>query len=98
MRLNRQKFLTWLRTKEPDEVVGERRDSDCCPVANFCRDAGAPIHVFTDGDGYWVDRGYSKCRPPRWAGDFLFEVDGGQRGVSVTAKEALAILATPKGQ
>lgn len=78
MRLIRSKFKSWLKTKPPAAVVGENRDCHACPIALFYEEAsgGCEVVIFDDGDGYTIDRGYSKKPLPYWAQRFIFLVDG----------------------
>lgn len=77
MRLDRNKFMAWLKTKMPNEIVGVVRDSCGCPLAQFYRQTsgGCEIAIFDSGDGYIADRGYSRHALPRWAKRFVFNVD-----------------------
>jgi hypothetical protein len=94
MRLDKSKFIAWLKTKEPDEIVGENRSSCGCPIAKFYHDAsgGSEVSIYERLEtGYMIDRGYSKQPLPMWAAHFVFTVDGnGDR--KITAQHALSIL------
>lgn len=94
MRLRRKKFIAWLKTKKPDEVVGIAQDNCGCPLANFYHDAsgGCDVSIFQNGYGtYSIDRGYVKRPLPRWAHNFAFEVDTDANG-DISAARALEIM------
>lgn len=93
MRLDRTKFIDWLKAKPPTEIVGQNRDCHSCPVAQFYYEAsGCDVVIFDDGDGYVIDRGYNKRRLPGWAADFALSVDSDAYG-RITAGRALEVLA-----
>lgn len=95
MRLDRRKFLAWLKTKRPDEAIGNRQDCHSCPLANFYYDAsqGCEVVIADNGlDGcYYIDRGYDNRRLPRWAGRFVRGVDN-ETGSVITARRAIEIM------
>jgi len=93
MRLDRSKFVRWLRAKPPATIVGANRDCHACPIALFCEEAsgGCEVVIFDDGDRYIIDRGYDKRRLPAWAESFVCEVDGENDG-RISAGRALEIL------
>jgi hypothetical protein len=95
MRLDKAKFAKWLQAKQPTEVVGENRDCHSCPIAMFYFEAsgGSEIVIFNDGQGYVIDRGYSKRPLPWWASRFVFEVDDDCDGDGqISARRALEVL------
>jgi hypothetical protein len=94
MRLQRHKFLMWLKAKQPEEIVGENRDCHACPIAQFYVEAsgGCEIVIFARGGEHFIDRGYSTLPLPRWAENFVLEVDGDENG-KITAARALEALA-----
>lgn len=94
MRLDRRKFLAWLESKQPDEIVGKNR-SPSCPIANFYDDAsgGCEIIIFERWGEHYIDRGYSTRPMPPWADRFVTEVDKDEYG-DVTARRAIEILST----
>lgn len=77
MRLDRNKFLAWLKTKAPNEIVGVARDSCGCPLARFYAEAsgGSEVAIFDNGDGHLADRGYSRVPLPGWAQGFVINID-----------------------
>jgi hypothetical protein len=77
MRLDRNKFLAWLKAKAPNEIVGVARDGCGCPLARFYEETsgGSEIAIFDSGDGHFADRGYSRLRLPVWAGRFVRNID-----------------------
>lgn len=93
MRLDRNKFQTWLKTKKPDEIVGKQR-SPSCPIVNFYLDAtgGREAIIFERWGEYHMDRGYDKRRLPTWAEQFVVAVDGNETS-TITAARALELLA-----
>lgn len=94
MRLDRNKFKSWLKAKPATEIVGEQRSCLSCPIANFYHEAsrGCEITIFDDGyGGHVIDRGYSRRPLPPWAESFVFSVDGAAEG-KITAGRALEIL------
>lgn len=93
MRLDRSKFQGWLKSKQPDEIVGRQR-SPSCPITNFYLDAtgGHEAIIFERWGEYHMDRGYDKRRLPTWAEHFVAAVDGDETP-KITAARALEILA-----
>lgn len=77
MRLNRSKFLAWLKMKKPNEVVGEARANCGCPLARFYKEAsgGWEVSIFDNGEGYMIDRGYNRLPLPAWAERFTISID-----------------------
>lgn len=94
MRLHRHKFLWWLKAKEPDEIVGENRDCHACPIARFYLQAsgGYEITIFDQWGDHFINRGYDVRRLPRWAENFVINVDGDENG-KITAARAIEALA-----
>lgn len=92
MRLRRSEFVSWLKAKAHDAIVGKNRDCHGCPIALFYYEAsgGCEVVISDPGDGYVIDRGYSTKPLPAWAAWFVFKVDGleGQ----ITAHRALAVM------
>lgn len=93
MRLDKSKFIKWLNTKQPDEIVGHNHDCHSCPIAHFYYDAsgGSDVVIYDSGGCYRIDRGYSITTPPRWVQWFVYTVDGEDNG-KITAHRALEIL------
>lgn len=93
MRLDRAKFLAWLKQKKPTEIVGENRDGCACPLANFYADAsgGSEVAIFERWGAYYIDRGYDKRRLPGWAELFVIDVDDDE-SPQVSAARAIEIL------
>lgn len=77
MRLDRSKFLAWLKAKAPNEIVGVTRDSCGCPLTRFYKETsrGSELAIFDSGDGLFADRGYSRLRLPIWAARFVRNID-----------------------
>lgn len=94
MRLDKTRFVSWLKAKSPTEIVGENRDCHSCPIAKFyCETSGGcEIVIFDRWGTYFIDRGYSKKPLPPWAQMFVFKVDGDGDG-RITARRALEVLA-----
>lgn len=95
MRLDRRKFAAWLKTKRPEEIVGENRDCHACPIANFysATSGGCEIVIFERaGYGYFIDRGDGGRPAPAWASSFISDIDGDDNG-RITAGRAIEILA-----
>lgn len=92
MRLDRSKFIEWLRTKQPSEIVGEKHNCNSCPIAKFyCEVSGGwEVSIFEADGRYIIDRGYKKEMPP-WASRFAFTVDGESNGY-ISAARALEII------
>ena len=93
MRLDRSKFRAWLKTKQPDEIVGEQRTCHGCPITNFYLETtgGQEIITFERWGDYYIDRGYDKRRMPTWAENFVVAVDD-EKNPKITAARALEIL------
>lgn len=94
MRLDRNRFESWLKKKPSAEIVGSHRDCHSCPIANFYHAAsgGCEVVIFDDGYGaHIIDRGYSRRSLPPWAESFVFSVDGGPAG-KISAGRALEVL------
>lgn len=94
MRLIQSRFEKWLKTKPPHEIVGENRDCHACPIANWYSEAAHNDLVIYQDSNTWKyigDRGYYKQPLPRWAVNFVHEVDGDANG-QITAARALAVL------
>lgn len=94
MRLDRHKFLAWLKMKSPNEVIGRRQDCHSCPLANFyyAVSDGCEVVIHDDGDVYYIDRGYGVRRLPVWATRFVMGVDR-EDGSFISAERAIEILA-----
>lgn len=92
MRLNHSKFQAWLKSKQPDEIVGRHR-SPSCPIVNFYLDAtgGHETIIFERWGEYYMDRGGGARRLPTWAEYFVVAVDGDELP-EVTAARALELL------
>lgn len=96
MRLDRGKFVRWLKAKPLVEIVGYQRDCCSCPIANFYDETsgGCQICIFDDGYGnHIIDRGYNRRLLPAWAEAFVFLVDG-EEAEKITAGRALEVLST----
>jgi hypothetical protein len=39
--LDYEKFMEWLQSKQPDDIVGSTRDASHCPVATYLRETGS---------------------------------------------------------
>lgn len=93
MKLDRSRFVAWLKGKPPTEVVGEQRDCHSCPLANFYEEAsgGCEVVIFDRWGEHYIDRGYSTRRLPDWAADFVHDVDG-EDDARITAHRALQLL------
>lgn len=93
MKLHRHKFETWLKAKQPADIVGHKRDCHSCPLALFYLEAsrGCEVVIFENGERYMINRGYSTLPLPWWANHFAFTVDG-NAGDQITAGRALEIL------
>lgn len=77
MRLIRDKFLEWLRTRSSNEIVGVRGDACGCPIARYYRDAsgGHEIAVLDSERGIKIDRGDGGRLAPEWTERFVRSVD-----------------------
>lgn len=77
MRLDRNKFMAWLKTKPTNEIVGVARDGCGCPLARFYKEAsgGSEVVILDGGDGHFADRGYSRLPLPGWAQAFVSNID-----------------------
>ncbi len=93
MRLVKTQFSAWLKAKPPAEIVGKKRDCSGCPIAHFYAEAsgGYEVVIFDDGEGYRIDRGYSKRPLPSWAADFVFAIDA-DGNAQISAQRALQVL------
>lgn len=93
MRLCRKKFIAWLKTKQPDEIVGRKRECHSCPVANFYRErsGGCEVVIFENDGRYIIDRGCYKKEMPQWASGFAFAIDG-EPCSHISAARALEIV------
>lgn len=93
MRLIQSKFVAWLRSKAPTEIVGENRDCHSCPIAKFYNEAsgGCDLVIFERWGEYFGDRGGGARPLPVWAQHFVFAVDGDENG-QITADRALEIV------
>jgi hypothetical protein len=93
VRLNKSKFLAWLRRKRPDEIVGVHRTACGCPITNFYVEAsgGHEVSIFDRWGDYFMDRGYDKRQLPEWAQRFVSEVDMNDDR-RITADRAIQIL------
>lgn len=93
LRLTQKRFVEWLKSKAPAEIVGESRDGCQCPLVNFYFEVGRrSVSIFTDNFDYILDLGYrQKRRLPDWAQRFALEVD--HSGLDrISAARALAIV------
>jgi hypothetical protein len=98
MRLDKGKFIRWLKAKPPTEIVGENRDCHACPIATFYFEAsgGSEVVIFGgDFSGHVIDRGYSRRALPDWAERFVSDVDGDSDG-QISAQRALRALSPAK--
>lgn len=93
MRLDRNKFTDWLKSRPPTEIIGENRDCHCCPIARFYVEASGGCEVVIgERDGrLTIDRGYAERVLPRWAANFVFQIDGERHG-KITAGRALEVM------
>lgn len=95
--LDRRAFDAWLRSKGPDEVVGERGMRRYCPMAAYLRRPWWRLDVRVENlaTATWHVLGVRARRVslPLWASRFIDAIDRGQSFESVTASECLAILA-----
>lgn len=92
-------FREWLQSKEPGEVVGERRSCSACPLAAFAVAHGADTadvgrqHIHVEESP--IDGGIT-LRLPRWANTVIGRVDHPTDEFAdrliITAAECLAIL------
>ena len=94
MRLRENEFKRWLESKPPSEIVGEKQDCLCCPIANFYKEAtgGCDIIVWHSWGEVFIDRGDGDRRAPGWVEYFVGEVDDAEVD-QITAAHALEILA-----
>lgn len=94
--LTKENFIAWLKSKEPEEIVGEESRCLSCPIANFFRQVyGVEVkigHMFSGsdiqviGDTEWVAL-------PEWASDFITYVDESEVSIAVyLSKEAAETL------
>lgn len=92
-RLTYHALRRWLEGKEPDAVVGLRRDCYHCVVAHFLGEHGAPEPCVWDGSFTRDERVKRFQALPDWARRFAVKMDN-QRTASyfVTAKMALETL------
>lgn len=91
MRLTRNNFETWLKSKRPRQWVGESDNAFRCPLAMFLMEDGAP-HPAVFYPEYWRNLAGGKRRAlPRWADLFIHHVDK-SRVRYITASRALKIL------
>lgn len=93
MRLDKNKFVSWLKARPPAAIVGENRGCTGCPIANFycAASGGHEVVIFERWEGYFIDRGYSTRLLPAWAERFVIEVDGSDDG-RISARRALEVL------
>lgn len=94
MKLEKSKFVRWLKEKPAAEIVGKNRDCHACPIANFYCEAtgGCEIVIGDSGDGYKINRGDGDRPLPFWAYRFVSSVDG-EHTREISAGRALEILA-----
>lgn len=71
-----QPFRKWLEDKRPNEIVGRRVDSTCCPMARFIRDSGCPDAQVTSFYAMY-DPVSLGTRLPDWAHALITLVDAG---------------------
>ena len=92
MRLDRTKFVAWLKKKPLTEIVGMNRDCLSCPIAKFyLSDDRSQIVIFERDCELYVDRGDGGRPLPRWASDFVRKIDDDDDG-HISAARALEVL------
>lgn len=93
MRLNRSKFVAWLKAKRPDEIIGRGGYITDCPIARFHKEAsGGHEVVVSSCDGITIDRGDGPRPAPVWAAWFARCVDDEPGTREITARRALELL------
>lgn len=90
MRLTRKGFRAWLEAKPPLEIVGIRGEPYDCPLARYLAQKGLRQSELLLRAVYGPGGKFQNL--PRWATQFIVQVDL-QPGVNlVTAKQALKHL------
>ena len=90
MRLTKKGFVEWLRGKKSNQTVGYPRARTICPLSNYLSiRVGSYCHV--TGAGWYAEGSRDTIhRNPKWAINFVADVDSTSE--LVTAKRALALL------
>jgi hypothetical protein len=86
-------FISWLRSKVPDEMVGLAAHCNSCPLAAFIgeRMEGAVDMRIGGAICYWPDWTDVTSDVPTWARMFMTDVDTAKFNTPVTAAQALHI-------
>ncbi len=86
-------FYSWaLHQKDANEIVGYREDMRSCPIAQFYKDRGANYVWVSDTVDFDTDDHIKSHKLPKWAMDFILEVDSESPDNHVTAGEVVEIL------
>jgi pyrroline-5-carboxylate reductase len=86
----RNKFIGWLREKEPTADVGLACSRSSCPLANHLEDTwGGVADVDDEEMAVW---GQPYAKTPRWAAAFIEQVDNYGVREPITARAALEML------
>lgn len=90
--LTKAEFRAWLAQFPPDEVIGYRRSTHGCPLAEACgfgKPAAQQPEIFATTWAYPRDDAHDM---PAWASAFRAAIDAWRGHFAVTAAEALEVL------
>ena len=91
MRLTRDNFTAWLRSKPPRARVGKPEHECECPIGTFLAEQGQPAMIVNENAVTFRERGVPDLPLPSWAAEFTHAVDA-LGTTAVTAARALRIL------
>ena len=83
------KFIDWLYTKEPAQVVGTAMENESCPIACFLYET---VGVKSSVDPYCIKYDNLEYTLQQWTKDFIDAVDELNTSRPVTAEECLSYL------
>lgn len=94
--LTKEKFEQWLKSQQPDDVVGLACRAACCPIATYInanlnfKYVGATRTYISSIDHGSNDGEAQRTPAPSWVYPFIQAVDRGS--CHITASEALTAL------
>ena len=92
--IKKKDFRDWLKSKAPDDIVGQSNSPRSCPIAQYLRLEFAWVQVGEHGIHVetFENKHYSETSKP-WIDRFTLRVDSAPNtNTPVTAKDALRIL------
>lgn len=97
--LTLEEFRDWLKSKNPEEIVGWQGGCHCCPVFKCLKDKGKEVYSVNYETTFFLYRSDFLLNP-EWVKSFINKVDDssiiplkqGEMNASITAQQALKVL------